>query len=183
MTDPATMPPAGGLAAKEMPGMQLHGSCQCGGVRFSLRSAHPVPYQRCYCSICRKTAGGGGYAINIAGDARTLTVEGRAQVAIYHAHLRGPDGRDDISTAERTFCRICGTALWLFSPEWPDLIHPLASAIDTALPEPPSVTHIMLAYRPAWVRLDRKPGDLSFDEYPDQSIADWHRRHGLEQTE
>nr|WP_215729365.1 hypothetical protein [Pseudomonas sp. P42] len=28
--------------------------CHCGEVSFSLTSAHPYPYQRCYCSICRK---------------------------------------------------------------------------------------------------------------------------------
>ncbi|NWC98411.1 GFA family protein, partial [Pseudomonas sp. P7779] len=50
--------------------MQLEGSCHCGAVSFSLESAHPYPYQRCYCSICRKTQGGGGYAINLGGDAR-----------------------------------------------------------------------------------------------------------------
>jgi hypothetical protein len=33
---------------------------------------------QCYCSICRKTAGGGGYAINIMGQAATLQVSGAA---------------------------------------------------------------------------------------------------------
>ena len=45
--------------------MHLHGSCHCGAVTFSLNSAHPYPFNICYCSICRKTAGGGGYAINL----------------------------------------------------------------------------------------------------------------------
>lgn len=40
--------------------MQLEGSCHCGAVTFSLESAHPYPYQRCYCSICRKTQGVAG---------------------------------------------------------------------------------------------------------------------------
>ena len=56
--------------------MDLEGSCQCGAVHFRLRSAHPVPYQRCYCSICRKTQGGGGFAINLAGDAATCACAG-----------------------------------------------------------------------------------------------------------
>ena len=50
--------------------MRLEGSCRCGAVRFSVDSHTPYPYQRCYCSICRKSAGGGGYAINIMGDSR-----------------------------------------------------------------------------------------------------------------
>src|SRR3546814_8175830 len=38
---------------------KLDGSCRCGAVRFSARSHTPVPYQLCYCSICRKQQGGG----------------------------------------------------------------------------------------------------------------------------
>lgn len=45
--------------------MELQGSCRCGGVKFSCLSHTPYPYMRCYCSICRKLAGGGGFAINI----------------------------------------------------------------------------------------------------------------------
>ena len=42
--------------------MQLKGSCHCGAVKFRLQSDSPVPFMHCYCTICRKTAGGGGYA-------------------------------------------------------------------------------------------------------------------------
>ena len=72
--------------------MKLEGSCHCGAVRFRLRSAHPYPYQRCYCSICRKTQGGGGYAINLGGEAGSLRVSGRQHVSVYHAKLREPGG-------------------------------------------------------------------------------------------
>ena len=50
--------------------MRLKGSCHCGKVKFTVDSAEPVPFMRCYCSICRKTAGAGGYAINLGADAR-----------------------------------------------------------------------------------------------------------------
>ena len=46
--------------------MLLKGSCHCGSVRFEVESPHPYPYNLCYCSICRKTAGGGGYAVEYA---------------------------------------------------------------------------------------------------------------------
>lgn len=160
--------------------MRLEGSCHCGKVRFRLDSAHPYPFNLCYCSICRKTAGGGGYAINLGGDAESLEVEGRAHVSVYHAVLRdaqgGPAGE---SPAARHFCALCGTALWLWDPRWPDLIHPFAAAIDTALPTAPERTHLMLAAKPAWVPLEAGPGDRCFDGYPEESIADWHRRLGL----
>jgi len=47
--------------------MGREGSCRCGAISLSVDSRTPYPYQRCYCSICRKSAGGGGYAINIMG--------------------------------------------------------------------------------------------------------------------
>lgn len=161
--------------------MLLEGSCHCGAVSFSLTSAHPYPYQRCYCSICRKTQGGGGYAVNLAGDARSLRVRGRKDISVYHAKLKDPgDRRAHRSSAERHFCRLCGSALWLFSPEWPALIHPFASAIDTPLPVPPEHTHLLLASKASWVEVEAGPKDLLFDGYPEESIAEWHQRLGLE---
>ncbi|NYT37941.1 GFA family protein [Allopusillimonas soli] len=161
--------------------MQLEGSCHCGAVQFSLESANPYPYQRCYCSICRKTQGGGGYAINLSGDARTLKLKGGDHVAVYHAVVRdGQGAREGVSSAERHFCSHCGSALWLFSPEWPDLIHPFASAIDTNLPVPPERTHLFLDSKASWVEIEAKQGDKLFKGYPEESIARWHERLGLE---
>jgi len=157
--------------------MHLEGSCHCGAVHFSLDSPHPYPYQRCYCSICRKTQGGGGYAINLGGDARSMQVTGEDSINVYHARM--PDGSR--STAERHFCKHCGSGLWLFSPEWPELIHPFASAIDTDLPVPPEHTHLLLNSKASWVEVYGGPGDKRFEEYPEESIADWHQRLKLEQ--
>jgi hypothetical protein len=154
--------------------MKLTGSCRCGAVRFAVDAYAPVPYMRCYCSICRKTAGGGGYAVNLGAKADSLTVEGADHIGMFHAVV---DGRE--STAERRFCMRCGSALWVFSPEWPDLVHPFAGAIDTPLPEPPQRVHIMLGSKAAWVQPDIRDGDAAFEEYPDQSLEAWHRAHGL----
>ncbi|PHN23393.1 GFA family protein [Pseudomonas sp. ICMP 561] len=158
--------------------MHLEGSCHCGEVEFSLNSAHPYPYQRCYCSICRKTQGGGGYSINLGGDAKSLKVKGRENISIYHAKI-GEDHHVRISSAERHFCKLCSSGLWLFSPEWPELIHPFASAIDTALPSPPEHTHLLLDSKASWVEVCVHEGDKQFDEYPKESIAEWHERLGL----
>lgn len=160
--------------------MHLEGSCHCGAVKFQLESAHPYPYQRCYCSICRKTQGGGGYAINLGGDARTLQVTGKEAISVYHARMPDGQGGYTTSSAERHFCKLCASALWLFSPEWPELIHPFASAIDTELPVPPEHTHLLLDSRASWVEVAAKPGDKAFDQYPKESIAEWHQRLGVE---
>lgn len=155
--------------------MQLEGSCHCKAVRFSVESHEPVPFMRCYCSICRKTAGTGGFAINLGAVFATLQVHGKEYLSIYRAKLE--DGRE--SSGQRHFCKHCGTALWLWDPTWPDLVHPHAGAIDTALPHPPNVTHMMLGSKPGWVEAHIRPGDDLFDEYPGESLAEWHRRHGL----
>lgn len=158
--------------------MQLEGGCRCGAVRFNLASHTPHPYQRCYCTICRKTAGGGGYAINIMGDADTLEVRGRRSLRVYHAEI-DRDGVCEISSGERHFCAKCGSALWMADPAWPDLVHPFASAIDVDLPVPPESTHLMLRFKAGWVVPQLGPHDRCFDEYPEESIEDWHRSRGL----
>ncbi|WP_300395579.1 GFA family protein [Henriciella sp.] len=160
--------------------MKLEGSCHCGTVNLTVESPHPYPYMLCYCSICRKTAGTGGYAINLGAKADTLSVEGEDTVRTFHAILH--DEGDKESPGERAFCSKCGTALWAFDERWRDLIHPHASAIDTDLPTPPERTHIMLASKASWVEPDIREEDKAFDVYPDESIADWHRRLGLEQS-
>ena len=160
--------------------MTLEGSCRCGATRFSVESHTPHPYQLCYCSICRKTAGGGGFAINIMGVAETLSIKGRKALRIYRAEICDDDGNNcETSSGERNFCGKCGSALWMFSPEWPEFVHPFASAIDTPLPLPPVRTHLMLKYKASWVEPVIRKGDLEFQEYPVLSIEDWHRRHKL----
>lgn len=160
--------------------LTLEGSCRCGAVRFTCDSHTPQPYQLCYCSICRKTAGGGGYAINLGADARSLKIEdpGKA-IAIFRAEIADDEGHCELSTAERNFCTKCATALWLFSPEWPELIHPFASCIDSGLPVAPSRVHMMLQFKPSWVVVNRGPDDALFDLYPEQSLEDWHKSRSL----
>jgi len=159
--------------------MLLEGSCHCGAVRFSVESSTPYPYMRCYCSICRKTAGGGGYAINIMGDAATLKVEGEEHINVYQAILPDEDGMEKPSEARRHFCRECGSCLYLFDPRWAEWVYPFASAIDTPLPKPPETAHIMLEFAAAWSQASRGPRDVHFPGYPDEAIVDWHARHGL----
>jgi|SRR5690606_39076006 len=155
--------------------MQLNGSCHCGAVSFSLDAPHPYPFNRCYCSICRKTAGGGGFAVNLGGLFATLRVEGKEHISVYHARIDS-----GTSPAERHFCRNCASALWLYDPRWPELVHPFASAIDTELPTPPERTHMMLESKASWVDIDQRDQDRCFAQYPDESLAEWHHRKNTE---
>jgi hypothetical protein len=155
--------------------MHLEGSCHCGNIRFSVDSAEPVPFMRCYCSICRKTAGTGGYAINIGADHRTFKLlKGKRYLKVYRATI---DGKE--SGAQRHFCGRCGTALWIYDESWPHQVYPHASAIDTPLPTPPENVHASLDSKAPWVKVEGHKCDAQVDSFPDESLADWHRRHGL----
>ncbi len=157
--------------------MKLKGSCHCGAVAFSLEAESPCPYLKCYCSICRKVAGGGGYAINIGANASSLEVEGAQNISVYET---GPSSPDADAPRGRRFCSKCGSALWNYDPRWPELLHPFASAIDSALPVAPQTVHIMLGSKANWVQPCVADGDLEHEEYPEESLADWHARHGIE---
>jgi hypothetical protein len=160
--------------------LTLEGTCRCGAVRFSCESHTPVPYQRCYCSICRKTAGGGGYAINLGAQMATLKVQDPERViGVFRAEIRQDDGRCHVSTGERSFCTRCGAALWLFSPQWPQWVHPFASVIDSDLPKALSSVHLMLDFKSSWVAPHIGPDDQTFHRYPDQSLEDWHKSRGV----
>ncbi len=128
--------------------MHLEGSCYCGAVGFSVEAAAPAPFLRCYCSICRKTGGGGGYAINLGAQAASLEVRGVEHVTVFQATIDGAR-----SPAERRFCSQCGSALWVWDPRWPELVHPFASVIDTPLPvAPEQVHHLWRGVIPARLR-------------------------------
>src|SRR5262249_23240459 len=96
-------------------------------------------------------------------------------LSVYQARLDD----DKCSTAQRHFCKLCGTALWLYDPTWPDLVHPHAGAIDTPLPNAPDRIHMMLDSKPDWVEAHVRPADQAYDDYPDESLAEWHQRHRL----
>lgn len=168
-------------ALRKVRHMLLEGSCHCKSVRFRVDAPEPYPFVRCYCSICRKTAGAGGYAINLGARDDTLEVEGTENLRVYNAKLydEGSDDEVPASEAERNFCGLCGSFLWLYSPAYPELVYPFASAIDTPLPKPPERYHIMLDYAAPWVEIPEGPNERRFPRYPDESLEDWHRRHGL----
>jgi hypothetical protein len=154
--------------------MRLEGSCSCRSVRFRVESHTPYPFMRCYCSICRKTQGGGGYAINIMGDAATLKVTGTKWLSVYRARVGGK-----LSAARRNFCSRCGSAMWVADPRWPEHVYPFASAIDTPLPKPPEEVELMLNYAPSWADVPSGRKHTHFREYPTEGIADWHAKRGL----
>lgn len=164
------------MKRRRAPGaMRLEGSCQCGKVAFAVDSETPYPYQYCYCSICRKTTG--VQTVNVMGRRATLRVRGRRHLRCHHAVLRARGRRPRRSRGERWFCGACGSHLYVLDPRWPEGVWPNAAALDTPLPDPPARVHMMLGSKPAWVPVPRD--GRRYRAYPQLSIAEWHRRHGL----
>ena len=58
--------------------VKLHGSCHSKSVTFTVHSQQPLPVLRCYRSICRKTAGGGGVANDAGIESELGGGEGQA---------------------------------------------------------------------------------------------------------
>lgn len=103
---------------------------------------------RCYCSICRKTQGGGGYAINLMGEADTLKIRGKQNLTSYRAKIK--EGRKTVrGPGRRHFGKKCGSSLWLWDPRWPQWVYPFASAIGTPLPPPARSAAYPAELRPA----------------------------------
>ncbi|KAJ2006131.1 hypothetical protein GGI04_001811 [Coemansia thaxteri] len=165
----------------------LHGSCHCGAVAFEVESRAPVPFMRCFCSICRKTSGGGGYTVNILGEASSLRVtRGGSSVRSYRAlkdKTRAAAGDEEGNLCQhRYFCPECASYLWAQSDEWAQWVYPYASAIDSELPVPPATADIMLGSAAKWADPRSQPAQgSSYDEYPPFSLEEWHRDHA-EQT-
>jgi len=97
------------------------------------------------------------------GLADTLKVKGKTALGVWNAPI---DGR-------------CGTPLWVSDDQWPELVHPFASVIDTELPKAPSSAHLLMRDKASWVEPQIGPNDNCFDGYPELSIEEWHKKHGL----
>ncbi|KAJ2642697.1 hypothetical protein GGF44_001525 [Coemansia sp. RSA 1694] len=156
----------------------LEGSCHCGAVEFKVDSVAAVPFMRCYCSICRKTSGGGGYTVNILGQADTLRVTRGGDIIKSYRAVKDKSAVPQVLCQDRYFCPTCASYLWAYSEEWPQWIYPYASAIDSELDKPESTASIMLGSAAAWADPRGLVGDSEmFEEYPTYSLEEWHNKH------
>ena len=151
--------------------MKLEGSCHCGRVTFTVDSKTPYPYRRCYCRLCRKTSSGGSYNIALMGESGTMRAKGAEHLTCY-------ENTDD-DTMLQYFCSHCGSPMYVELPDWPQWVYPRASAVDTPLPEPPEVFHVLLGEKLDWVHPDEGESHFHFIDNTEESMEDWHKRLGL----
>ena len=159
--------------------MLLRGSCHCGKVRYTVESDTPFPFSHCHCLICRKLAGSGGSTVNIMANTKTMKVRGEQHLSIYRSNLndRNLYEKDGLGYSRRHFCKHCGTMMWNHNNRHAHWIYLFASSVDTPLPIPPDVRHTMVKHKAAWTVISDK--DEIFEQYPDESIEDWHKNRDL----
>ena len=95
----------------------------------------------------------------------TLKVKGKSALGVWNAPIDGHKG-----SADRHYCKHCGTPLWVSDEQWSALVHPFASAIDTELPKAPSSVHLLLR--------DKRIADQSLFVL---GAPRWQRDHAIEQ--
>ena len=119
----------------------ITGSCNCGGVRYSITSA-PLAVVACHCTSCRKQSGA-AHSVNLIVRASTMTVEG---------DLSSYDDPDTASGAPiaRQFCGGCGSPIRSVPSAKPKLVAVKAGTLDWPADYAPAM-HIWTRSALPWV--------------------------------
>jgi hypothetical protein len=106
------------------------------------------------------------------GLADTLKVKGNSALGVWNAPIDGHKG-----SADRHYCKHCGTPMWVSDEQWPELVHPFASAIDTELPNRLPACICCCATKRAGSNRRSAPMTTALTAIPELSIEDWHKKH------
>jgi hypothetical protein len=118
---------------------QLSGRCLCGAVSLAIDGGYVAAVGACHCSKCQRSAGVMWAAFMADADAVTVT----GKVATYAS----------TPFAERTFCPVCGSNLWLRDGDDPKAAYELMPALFPEASAFPLISEIYTDCRPAYVPL------------------------------
>jgi hypothetical protein len=97
----------------------LRGSCQCGTVRYEIRTAPRAMYH-CHCAQCRK-ANGASVATNVLVDSDAFEVtEGRDRLGAYESSPQ----------KHRYFCSVCGSPIYSHSARSAQIVSVRSGTLD-----------------------------------------------------
>jgi hypothetical protein len=134
----------------------LTGGCLCGGVRYEL-SEPPVSARYCHCTRCQRRTGT-GFSSNAQIVPESLRVtQGEELVTPYD-----PGGGGHI----KSFCSVCGSALWTTDPANPETIAVRMGTFDTDPGVRPSLRQFT-AYAASWEAIP----DDGLPRYPEKRPA------------
>ncbi len=119
--------------------MRTTGGCLCGAVRYQIQEALRSVIN-CHCSQCRRTSGHFVAATAVQSDDFSLTTE------------TGLSWYQSSASAQRGFCKICGSSLF-----WQGLDKPYIAIMAGSLDQPTqlqSIAHIFVDDAGDYYRLD-----------------------------
>ena len=119
------------------------GGCLCGAVRFTV-SAEPLAIRTCWCRLCQ-ALGAGSATVNAGFPSDAVNVTG--QVTTYTSTA------DSGTALDRSFCPICGTALFSQAHTRRHQLFIRVGAMDEREDLAPQVT-IWTEQAPRWACID-----------------------------
>ena len=134
------------------------GGCQCGAVRYRLKSAPTNPHI-CHCRMCQKAVG--NYFAALARVPLTDIEWTRGTLAIFASS----------SAVERGFCAACGTPLtYRFLPPG-DRINITLGSLDDPNAVPPIRQYGLESQMPFFAHLHESPGSITDNEIAPDVMA------------
>ena len=126
--------------------MNLEGGCQCGNIRYQLRS-EPIVVYVCHCTDCQKQSSSAfGTSVWVKrGDFELV----RGTLSLWKT--RGGSGR----AKDCTFCTDCGSRIYHAIASEPDIYSLKGGSLDSAGQLRPAA-HIWLRSAQQWVMVDNE---------------------------
>jgi hypothetical protein len=121
------------------PKLPMTGGCNCGAVRFEV-SEPLVGAVYCHCKRCQRRSGTGHTISGRAAPGSFRIVAGEGQVRSWNP---GDGGWP------KSFCEVCGSHLFVASPDDPDTVSVRFGAFDED-PGARGEKHQFTAYAPVW---------------------------------
>lgn len=137
-----------------------HGSCLCGGVRYTIGS-ELSDFGYCHCRSCQK-ASGSAHAANAGVSREHLEIDDAK--GLLREFESSPGKR-------RVFCSRCGSPILTYLEATPHLVRIRLGTLDSEL-DKTAKAHTWVSEKASWERIE---GDLP-------QFAEWADRSVLEQT-
>lgn len=123
--------------------MSMNGQCLCGAVRYTA-SAPPIASRACWCRVCQYIGAGSG-TVNAIFQRSAVEITGKLQE---YACLA-----DSGNHMHRQFCGQCGTPLFAYVDERPEVLVVRVGTLDDRESVKPAST-IWVSAAPSWGCID-----------------------------
>lgn len=117
----------------------IEGRCLCGAVTITVDGPHDPRPGACHCRMCQRWSG--AVFASFAAEPQSVTING--EVAVYPSS----------SFAERAFCPVCGSHLWMRDTDRDDATYDLMPGLFDAMRDQPLQSEIYVDRAYACVQL------------------------------